>query len=91
MKVSVECTYRFKLGGDAAMKRDEFLIDDARKRHGVEVFHNKVVHFLVVLAEHLLAEVEVGSHLAALVVAAQHDDGLREVNFEREEKHQHLH
>ncbi len=72
------------------MECDEFLVDDAGERQGVEALHDEIVDLLVVLTEDLLAEIKVRSHLTALVVATEHDDSLRVVDFKDVEKHEDL-
>ena len=67
------------------MERDELPVDEGADRQRVEAGDEGVVDLLVVFREALLTEIEVGGHLPALVVAAQHDDRVRVVDFQREE------
>ena len=73
------------------MESEEFLVDEAGDRQGVEGVHEEFISLEVVLVETLRSEVEKGRHLPAFVVTSQHENGAREVEFERVEEQHHLH
>ena len=82
----VSAGYQLEVRGDAAVDREEPLVDDAGQRHEVEAVHDYVVGFLVELRETLHSEVHVGSHAAALVIPSQEVHVLREVELQRVEQ-----
>jgi hypothetical protein len=53
-------------------------VDDSCQGKQIEAFHEFFVNFLVVFVKALRSEIEKGSHLAALVVASQKVDRVRE-------------
>ena len=61
--------YRLELGGDAAMKGEKLLVQDAGQREAIEAVDEGLVELGAVLAFALLLEVEEGGHLHRLVVA----------------------
>lgn len=73
---AVEFEDAFELGGNAAVEGEELAVDDGGDGQPVEGLHEHVVDLLVELLEALVAEVVVGSHLPALVVSAEQENGV---------------
>ena len=86
----VSAGYQLEVRGDAAVDREEPLVDDAGQREEVEALHEEVIDLLVVLVETLAAEVEEVGHLAALVVSADEGYGVGEGDLERVEQDEHF-
>ena len=72
------------------MESYELFVHNAGEGQCVEIFHDQIIHVLVVLAENFLTEIEIGCHLTALMVPSEHDYCFREIYFVGEEQNQHL-
>ena len=80
----VEVGERFELGRDSAVDGEELSVKHGGEREALEQLDEQIVDVLVVLVQTLVAEVEVGGHLATLVVAAQQVHGFGEVELQRQ-------
>jgi hypothetical protein len=71
-----------ELWRDASVHAEVLVVHDAGDGHGVEALHEDLVGLLVERVDDLLPEGEVLRHVAALVVASQHDHALRVVDLD---------
>ena len=73
------------------MHRYKLIIDKAGNGQRIEGFHEKIVGRHVVLRQYLIPEVEMLGHLPALMIPAQQEHRLGEIQFECVEKEDNLH
>jgi len=73
------------------MHRYKLIINKAGNGQRIEGLHEQIVGLQVVLRQDLIPEVEMLGHLPALVIPAQQEHRLWEIQFECVEKEDNLH